>query len=439
MEIILTPLAKMASVTKTIMVEQSQDTIRVMLEKTSVLAKVILPFLDSQADDKTFRARSHAPVHLKTWLDTHGIRAKAAIEAAGGLAVIEGMLGRTLVDAVPSVKENARLAFWAFASVWPAGGKRVTDKLDAQARKALDKVKPSTGTTPNPKTVAPVAGGGTAPKRTGMSALIAARRAAVAKEREIQATAEEQTPPTSIPLPPSSPPPAPSPTASDSRPRSSPSPVNLSAPSLARLSLSDDTGEGFFTGTETVTPQKPSGRVSLPAMPDSPAGTPPRSQPSDTNHHVPSSTSGAESGTNPGSLTSMVGQSSGPGQLSPPQTPLANPSSRILQSVAQFEDSPQPIRSRITDGRSLLLGSPRHSDILTKGKAPATGGWERKLSREQRSSHRPVGPGLSSEIAESVLAVCHSPSHRVGSRKFAPVIGLRYLCSGRARVRLARR
>lgn len=395
-DIILSSLSRMASVTKTIMVEQSQETIQVILERTSVLARVILPMLEAASEDKTPRARSYAPVHLQTWLSTHGARSRTAIESAGGLAVIETLLLKTLVDAVPVVKEKARPAYWEFAAVWPAGGKKVMDKLDAQARKALDRAKPTTGTTPVAKTAAPVKAAGPV-KRMGMAALIAARRkeakaaeqqqqaaVVVVKEEPLSPTlGSPQEQPAFTPAGSPSPPPHPAPTQSvePSSPSAIPLPPSSPPPASPPPTISQP---AFPPRTRPSTPpllvaDSPASSRSFHDIPKPaavPVGTPARHRAISNEGDASSSTLVVDDATFVGSPTSASGLSAA-GQV-PPQTPVNNLANKILGSAARYQDSPQVARV----GGRPPFGSPRHSEVLNKGKGAASGGWRKKLSRQ---------------------------------------------------------
>ncbi|CDZ97991.1 CLASP N-terminal domain [Phaffia rhodozyma] len=134
---VLLPLSKMATFTKNLVVQQTQDTITVFLRTTTCPPRTILPILTQGATDKSVRARSCAFSHCKTYLDIHGVKSKHGIEALGGTTTLEDMIRKGLADSNPTVRESCRAAFWAFIGVWPALGREMIEKLDGMQKKQL--------------------------------------------------------------------------------------------------------------------------------------------------------------------------------------------------------------------------------------------------------------------------------------------------------------
>lgn len=208
-ETILGPLSRMANFTKTVVVQQTQHVITVLLGCISALPRIILPFLSQASVDKTPRARTWAFQHLKTYIDVHTSNPKGlhALEAAGAIEGLDKILRKGLADPSPLVKEPARAAFWAFEAVWPGVARKTLESLDGMARKALERAMPNAvnGAGSSSSAAPAVRKPALAPKRTGLAAHIAAQRKAKeaqeAREREDSA-AVEAVAATAIPLTP---------------------------------------------------------------------------------------------------------------------------------------------------------------------------------------------------------------------------------------------
>ncbi|KAG6835100.1 hypothetical protein H0H93_004830, partial [Arthromyces matolae] len=139
-ETILTHLLKMASLTKKITAQQSQASVTAIILNTSAQPRVILPILSNILQEKTVQSRTFGVGHMKQYLEVHGQRSKAMIEASNGLELLEKSLKKALNDPNPAVRENARLLFWSFEEIWPDHGMSILNSLDTNARKQVEKV-----------------------------------------------------------------------------------------------------------------------------------------------------------------------------------------------------------------------------------------------------------------------------------------------------------
>ena len=172
-ELLLTNLLKMASFTKKITAQQSQAAVTAIITHTSTQPRITLTLLWNTLQEKTVQARAFVVSHFKSYIELHGARSKYIIDSSGGLDILEKAMKRSLADANVGVRENARVCFWVFNSVWPDRGLDILSGLDSLARKQLEKVCPdpeaAAALTPaaSPKTT----------KKTSVAAAIAASRA----------------------------------------------------------------------------------------------------------------------------------------------------------------------------------------------------------------------------------------------------------------------
>ncbi|KAJ7499121.1 clasp N terminal-domain-containing protein [Mycena latifolia] len=169
---LFTNLLRMAGFTKKLTAQQSQASVSAIIEHTSTPPRILLPLLWQTLQEKTVQARAFVVAHLKQYLELHGHRSKHAIEASGGLEIMEKSLKRALADANPAVRDNARICFWVFEGIWRDRGVTLLDGLDSVARKQLEKA------CPNPELAAAVLPSTPKPaKKSSVAAAIAASRA----------------------------------------------------------------------------------------------------------------------------------------------------------------------------------------------------------------------------------------------------------------------
>ena len=162
----------MAAYTKKIVASQTQTTVKDILFNTSPQPRIIIPLLWRGVQDKNVQARQYTIVHVKTYLEVHGARAKLAIETTGGQDLVDKSIRKALGDPNPGVREGGRLAFWVYNAIWKEKAELIYGSLDATGRKQLDKAAPdelataSTSTAPKEP-----------PKKSSIAAAIAASRA----------------------------------------------------------------------------------------------------------------------------------------------------------------------------------------------------------------------------------------------------------------------
>ncbi|KAG8747226.1 suppressor of tub2 mutation [Ceratobasidium sp. 414] len=167
----LTALLKMSGFTKKIAAQQSQSTVSTILTNTSAQPRVVLPLIWSYVQEKNVQSRSYMIEHLTTYLKSHAVKSKHAIETAGGVDIITKSLQKALADQNPGVRTLARTCFWMFEPVWPANALAIAEQLDVTARKQLDKANP------NPGACTPVTPVEETKKKPSVAAAIAASRA----------------------------------------------------------------------------------------------------------------------------------------------------------------------------------------------------------------------------------------------------------------------
>lgn len=172
-ETLLTPLLRMASFTKKIVAQQSQSVVTTILTYTSPQPRMSLQLLSNTLQEKTVQARAFVIAHIKNYVEVHGTRSKSAIDSSGGAEILEKCMKRALADANVGVRENARVCFWVFESVWHERAVAILGTLDSLARKQLEKV------CPDPNAAAAIIPPTTPKnlKKTSVAAAIAASRA----------------------------------------------------------------------------------------------------------------------------------------------------------------------------------------------------------------------------------------------------------------------
>ncbi|KZT26934.1 hypothetical protein NEOLEDRAFT_1161851 [Neolentinus lepideus HHB14362 ss-1] len=164
-------LLKMASLTKKIVAQSSQDTVTTLVTQTSAQPRIVIPLLWTTIQDKNVQARVYAIDHVKTYLEVHGLRAKHSIEASGGHDILEKCLKKGLADQNPGVRTRSRACFWSFEAVWREKGQAILAASDAAVRKALEK------DCPNPEVAAVLLPKTPVAKKSSVAAAIAATRA----------------------------------------------------------------------------------------------------------------------------------------------------------------------------------------------------------------------------------------------------------------------
>ena len=116
-EILLQNLIKLCASTKKIAADKGNDTVSEILSHVSFNIRLI-QHIHGACQDKNVQPRKYACAWLKIIINKHG-QQRSVIEHAGGVDLIEKCLKAGLVDRDPSVRENMRPTYWAFAQRWP--------------------------------------------------------------------------------------------------------------------------------------------------------------------------------------------------------------------------------------------------------------------------------------------------------------------------------
>ncbi|KAG8885181.1 suppressor of tub2 mutation [Tulasnella sp. 331] len=172
-ETVLTHLIRTGGITKKLVAQLSQTSVTLILTNTTAHPRLVLPLLWSSAQEKNLQVRNYAMGHVRTFLEVHASRSagKSAIEAAGGVELLENVIRKGLGDANAAARETARHVYWIYEEIWPAQGAKVMAALDDTAKKQLAKVNPRPGATTSVVASTPAA------KKSSVAAAIAASRA----------------------------------------------------------------------------------------------------------------------------------------------------------------------------------------------------------------------------------------------------------------------
>jgi len=191
----------MASQTKKIVASASQTTVEKFIQHSSYHHKTIQSLLSGMSD-KVVGARQYYSSHLITFIQSHTNSATTTtrIDQSGGTDDLILAIKKGLSDPNAGVRENSRRAYWAFEKVWTdRAEKEIREELDAQAKKLLDKVRPTGGghgekkeaeSSARPKPRAPLTSreaptaSGSAKKPTIREAMLAAKKKKLAEEAE---------------------------------------------------------------------------------------------------------------------------------------------------------------------------------------------------------------------------------------------------------------
>ncbi|KAJ3790562.1 clasp N terminal-domain-containing protein [Lentinula aff. detonsa] len=176
-DILLTNLLKMAGFTKKLTADRSQASVNSLITYSSGSPRIFVSLITQTLKEKNTQARNFAIGHLKAYIEVHGHRAKNAIEAFGGVDIMESAIKKSIGDPNASVKALARVAFWSFNQIWGERGVAILETLTPIARKEVEKV------CPNPALALSLPP--TTPKTTKKSSVAAAIAASRAKAKAI--------------------------------------------------------------------------------------------------------------------------------------------------------------------------------------------------------------------------------------------------------------
>lgn len=168
---LLSNLLRMGGFTKKIVAQTSQATADNVIRNSSPQPRTIIPLFWTGLQDKTPQGRSSAIDHVKVYLDVHGSRAKAAVEAVGLFDTLEKCIKKSLTDANAGVRQSARATFWSFEALWKERGRTILEAQEGTNRKQLEKACPNHQDLPEVQPATPQA------KKSSVAAAIAASRA----------------------------------------------------------------------------------------------------------------------------------------------------------------------------------------------------------------------------------------------------------------------
>lgn len=139
-ETYLSGIIKMTSLTKKITHTNANITTSAIFANTSYSIR-LLNHIQVAMNEKNIQPRLFSGKWIRIILFRHRT-AKSSMEATGGRDIIQSCISKGLSDASPGVREEMRLAFWAFNEVWPNIGQAMLEKLDNSTRKALERSNP---------------------------------------------------------------------------------------------------------------------------------------------------------------------------------------------------------------------------------------------------------------------------------------------------------
>jgi CLIP-associating protein 1/2 len=162
--------------TKKLTADKSQFALKAIIQNTTASPRYFIGHILAGMESKSVQTRQYCTGHLKTFLDSHAIRSRHAIETSqGGLEQLETAVKKAITDINAQVREAARTVFWSYEAVWPKQAAAILGELDASSRKQVEASNPRSGSSaaavalPNKPIVAKRAG-------SSVSAALAERR-----------------------------------------------------------------------------------------------------------------------------------------------------------------------------------------------------------------------------------------------------------------------
>jgi CLIP-associating protein 1/2 len=328
--------------------------------------------------------------HLLTFLDTQVKHHKNAVEAGGGLELLEKCVRKGLADSSPAVREPARAIFWKFHDMWPSLADKVKDSLDAPAQKQLQQANPN-------KSASAASAPQTVKQRQSMRELISARRPASRAEAQPRRVSSSGISSGSR-SPTASPPPVPALPTFHAKPTSTPQKSRVDAIVGSRERPRPQRPSSMFVRPASVTPSKATQSVTV---------TP--------SHQRSSSASSIKS----------EGRSISPNTNQRLQSPPSR-SSPLRSSVYSHSTTPASTRRVSTtprcDAPSRSSPAPASSSPLTPSKATNGNGTPAQTPIAQREgSPDLMDYGPPSEISgttRSAPNMSHSPSNNLIEMSF---------------------
>ncbi|KAK0102935.1 suppressor of tub2 mutation [Cadophora gregata] len=164
-EILLQNLIKLCGGTKKISSQNGNLTVDIIIGRVTYNIR-IMQHIWLACQDKNVQPRMYATGWLKTLLKKEAHH-KSHVEHTGGLDLIEKCLKKGLADANPTVRENMRSTYWAFALIWPARAESILATLDATQQRLLENAPDNPNSPKKPDPVAARPGLGFSKSTTG--------------------------------------------------------------------------------------------------------------------------------------------------------------------------------------------------------------------------------------------------------------------------------
>ncbi|KAG9230796.1 hypothetical protein BJ875DRAFT_487625 [Amylocarpus encephaloides] len=154
-EILLQNLVKLCGGTKKISSQNGNLTVDIIISKVTYNIR-IMQHIWLACQDKNVQPRTYATGWLKTLLKKESHH-KSHLEHTGGLDLIEKCLKKGLADPNPSVRENMRSTYWAYAQIWPTRAETIMANLDGTQQRLLENApdNPNSPKKPEPVSVRP--------------------------------------------------------------------------------------------------------------------------------------------------------------------------------------------------------------------------------------------------------------------------------------------
>ncbi|VVT58264.1 uncharacterized protein SAPINGB_P006119 [Magnusiomyces paraingens] len=140
-DIYLSATIKFASLAKRITSSNGMMAASAIVAKSSYSVKAI-NLIQSSLGDKNAQPRLFAAKLIRLELFCHRT-IKSIVDSTGGREIMERCIVKGLADANTGVREEMRLAFWAYNELWPTQAASAAHAFDSSIRKGLERVNPT--------------------------------------------------------------------------------------------------------------------------------------------------------------------------------------------------------------------------------------------------------------------------------------------------------
>ena len=144
LEIILSNLLKISSVTKKVMADKAFKVTNSLLSKIPFQHK-LLSMLCKTAKEKNPQLREFASTYIQTVLKTHGSNeyVKSKVESTDLNQLIAIFIKEGLVNAAPSVRDGSKKTYLVYRRYWPILAEKLFQTLDSTIQRRLGVTSPS--------------------------------------------------------------------------------------------------------------------------------------------------------------------------------------------------------------------------------------------------------------------------------------------------------